>query len=511
MATVSDFLGEHLKNLASPYLFVGSGISRRYAGLPDWEGLLRHFAAFTPQPFEYYRGLARGDLPKTAGLLADEFYAIWWSDRRFAESRARWGNSIAEPASALKVEVAKYFDSALNDYEDPAEHLAELALLRAANVEGIITTNYDSLLSQVFPDFVVYSGQDELLFSDTQGVGEIYQIHGSAKKPGSLVLTAEDYEDFRARDRYLAAKLMTIFVEHPVLFIGYSMNDSNVLAVLRSLVVALRGRNADKLKDRMIFVDWQPGASPEIRTRTVKVEDGVIEAFELVVPEFKEIFAPLNLKERAIPARVLRQLKQHIYELVKSNDPEGRLVQVSDIESTSASLDVVFGVGAKMTVKGIIGLSRWDLVDDVLGTPDRGLPCEQVVFEAFAKAYGKSWYVPCFKYLRQANILDTNGEVKADVSVPAKVAFWVDRANKAIGSTTLGAMAMSEVETLKGIDWIVANPWDLLSYTQDAPGLGAFLVANRRLRQQSLVSTQYAKLAVMYDWLMYGRPHKARQ
>jgi hypothetical protein len=67
----------------------------------------------------------------------------------------------------------------------------------------------------LFSDFKVYIGQDQLLFSDAQGVGEIYKIHGSADDRESPILSAADYDRFGERNPYLAAKLLTIFVEHP--------------------------------------------------------------------------------------------------------------------------------------------------------------------------------------------------------------------------------------------------------------------------------------------------------
>jgi hypothetical protein len=48
-------------------------------------------------------------------------------------------------------------------------------------------------------------------------------------------LTASDYSGWNDRKKYLSAKLLTYFLEHPVLIVGYSAQDPNVLAVLRDI------------------------------------------------------------------------------------------------------------------------------------------------------------------------------------------------------------------------------------------------------------------------------------
>ncbi|GFR38534.1 hypothetical protein PRECH8_18300 [Insulibacter thermoxylanivorax] len=66
-------LTEHLNNFESaPFLFVGSGFSRRYLGLEDWHGLLRKFASFNDKPYEYYLSSTEdGAAEQVATLLAN--------------------------------------------------------------------------------------------------------------------------------------------------------------------------------------------------------------------------------------------------------------------------------------------------------------------------------------------------------------------------------------------------------------------------------------------------------
>lgn len=86
-----------------------------------------------------------------------------------------------------------------------------------------------------------------MILSDAQFIAETYKIHGSAADPSSLILTQDDYVGYSKRNHYRAAKLLTIFAENPVLFIGCSLSDVDIQEILANVATAIGPARIDEL------------------------------------------------------------------------------------------------------------------------------------------------------------------------------------------------------------------------------------------------------------------------
>jgi hypothetical protein len=342
---------EHLSQFhTAPFLFIGSGLPRRYLGIDDWTGLLRRMSDLTDRPYEYYRASGDGKEPRIATEIAKDLHLKWWDSDSFSESRDKFKSDAINKESAFKIEIAKLIEKKSENFPESPDLQKELNSLQNSTIDGIITTNWDLLLEGLFPDFKIFIGQEELLFSSTQAIGEIYKIHGCCTSPNSLVVTEDDYKSFDKRNPYLAAKLLTIFVEHPIFFLGYSLSDPNVSQILGSIASCLTNSNIDQLRDRLILVHWERDREDfQINDTNIITEKFSIPVKVISTAEFTPIFEALCEVPRKFPARMLRRLKQHIYNLVQDNDPDNHLYVVDiDNESDLSTLDVVFGVGMRI-------------------------------------------------------------------------------------------------------------------------------------------------------------------
>lgn len=340
-----------------PFLFVGSGLSRRYRGLPDWKGLLSHFAEKihpgNPLALQVFTGAgADPNLPAAASAIEKEFNKLWFSAPGYAAERERHQDSVRAGISPFKIEVAAFFSRSKNIKGDKTieDELALLKNVSKRSVAGIITTNYDSLLESIFENYKTFIGQEPLLFGETQGVAEIYKIHGCCSRPESFVLNAEDYLDFGARNAYLAAKLLTIFVDHPIIFLGYNLGDENIRSILEAIIACLGSANLGKLKQRLIFVEYTPDPLPEpiVATHSIQFQGSsrALELTKIRMNGFLPLYRVLQSKKYQYNPRLLRQLKRDIYHLAATNKKVDRF-QIADIEDDAelSKVETLVGVG----------------------------------------------------------------------------------------------------------------------------------------------------------------------
>ena len=188
-------------------LFIGSGFSLK-AGAPSCSDICTAICEQSPQ--EYREDFVKKGLAN----LADEFVQI------HSDNRA--------PLINLLNELFKF------EYKDLSDHIA---LTQIPHFKTIFTTNYDSLLEDTYADraYVVRCNEDAVKNSHSNI--DIYKLHGDFVKPEDILITQQDYYGFYRdqRNPLMWDIVKSEFVNHPILFIGYSLEDDNIYYLLQKI------------------------------------------------------------------------------------------------------------------------------------------------------------------------------------------------------------------------------------------------------------------------------------
>ncbi|MGC4086768.1 MAG: SIR2 family protein [Polyangiaceae bacterium] len=104
--------------------------------------------------------------------------------------------------------------------------------LRSVPWRSVLTTNYDTLLERTFEPHrrvCVCVDDVDLVRSDSVGTLEILHLHGVLHRPETIVLAYEDYRKYPDRHNGFITKVRQLFLQHPVLFLGFGITDPNFL------------------------------------------------------------------------------------------------------------------------------------------------------------------------------------------------------------------------------------------------------------------------------------------
>ena len=456
-----------------------------------------------------------------ASVLAKYYSEKWWDSDIKDDKDVRCAEYLLKADSPLKIEISDYLKTVHENVNEG--YREEIELLKTSKIDGVITTNWDLFLEDTFSDFSVFIGQEGLFASRNYGIAEIYKIHGSSSDPNSLVLTYEDYELFRKKNPYLSSKLLTIFVEHPIIFLGYSLTDPHVLEILEEIVECIPESKMDALKENIIFVEWTPEIEKSVFTESVLLKTLPVKLIR--TNSYKDIFEVLSEVKRRIPAHIFRQIKDELYELVITNDPKGKLyVKEADaVGGSKGQQEFVVGYGAiskmkkseELAKQGLIGLTREDIIRDVIFDND-GYQSSSIIFDVFPGLMRNQGNIPIYKYLDGAGLISEDGRVVKDGLCEPLVIRTVYDIDKYRPSGSEQGRANNIPQVREGIEQLY-NSVDFNLFLRMAvfvPPESLDLVALENILKKhadddftSGEKSQFIKIVCVYDLVRYSRKY----
>lgn len=403
--TLNDF-SEILKKSPLPYLFIGSGFSRRYANTPDWEGLLKEICRNNGIQYNVLAyqnkidNTDKVDCPAIATEIEKKLYEIYLDNDNEYDYRQY------NPIKRIVSEQLKRIQITKDDkYQLEIDNFKVLT----NKISGIITTNYDLLLEELCEKekFVSIIGQKGLLLkNEAVFVNEIYKIHGCITEEESIILTKEDYNNFLEKQKYILGKLMVIFTEYPIIFLGYDLKDNNILKILEDLSISLSPDELDKISKKWLFVSWKKNEKElklsdysislnESKTEKITLNciqtDNFIELFKFL----NNVDYKLNIKKGAL--KKIRSVLNE-YQIAPSGQKaitfDKELLKEVEQNNNIKELSINIGMVTKF-----VRLDKFKIIYDFLFTDDvKDYKSKEYIDEYAEKTRKGSFFFPRYKF-----------------------------------------------------------------------------------------------------------------
>nr|WP_322959161.1 SIR2 family protein [Mycoplasmopsis canis]WQQ12572.1 SIR2 family protein [Mycoplasmopsis canis] len=344
MANENTKNNETLKGLLKKWnkpiiLFVGSGISKRYLKKAyTWEELLKEMCQKYLNENDYYvlKNYHDKDLVKIASSIEKMIYdkILLINNGHFTKTILSddwrklleyWEKVLKRGENASKDNLFKWcINKILNERnnksrkDDVEDEVLEFKKLNIF-VHSIITTNYDFLLKEIFENFSEVTNDNILEIKKVYL--NIYKIHGTISESdnekieikkdfanyNTIIISESDYANFES-NLIVKSHLLYLFSNFPIVFLGYSLKDKNILNLLEDFFKDLNNSTLAKVSENFLFVEYNKN----------KTSESILEDWSINFG---------NLREAKIKKIVLnnKSFKDFYIELYKNLQENGKL------------------------------------------------------------------------------------------------------------------------------------------------------------------------------------------
>lgn len=517
-----------------PTLFIGSGISRRYINLPNWDELLETIYChldIEDFDYQYFKAKIRNTI-ENSDLSGGEFNALvaskleikfnkYYYESDLFKEYPEWGNANVSP---FKMCIA----SKLKKYEISEEKREEVKWLKKlrGKVHSIITTNYDTFIEDLFEfkEESIFVGQHELFNANSVEIDELFKLHGCVTKPKSILITKQDYHHYAEHAKLFSAKLMTLISENPIVFIGYSIQDANVQETLTNLVSCLTNEQINELSNHFYIVNYKHDESELVESQymfNAKSYDGQTVTFPVTVittDNYLNFYKQLYLLNPAMNISVVKQVKRIIRDIViksteSNKDTEPILtVMLDDLDQSSTDdynkLAIALGDIKQIKDFGYGVKPKVEVFEDIL-LNNKHLDSKRLLMGTYENHYLKiRTNIPIYKYVKevQPSVIENLERVNSYTKEKGTVNSYLNQTlirnlqTIPVGDTLKDIPADYETTRRKRYLWIFKNIENL-----DNNEIKDFLIEELQIYEdfESYEKSDFHRLISMYDLLKY--------
>lgn len=411
-----------------PVLFIGSGLSKRYLyKFPNWTELLDlSYQKISNDPFTLQKykdqfirqGLSQFEINvKLASIIEDQFNAAF--DRKIKIDRTKNPSWVKRGVSPYKMFLSRFFKNmTIFHSSKTTDELIKLKALRN-KISAVITTNYDLFLEkEIFStDFKVFVHQNELFSSDSYNIAEIYKIHGSVSDANSIIITETDYKHFFDTRKLIIAKMLTLFAESPIIFLGYSFTDENIQSIIIEFLSCLTPVELKNIDEHFVFISYKKDENElkEIK-RTIMTKNNVeIPITEIRTDNFALVYEILNRVTPGIAPSRIRETRMLVKTIVDQSITQSNADSVivgidnlSGVDLSTKPLAIAIGYKENILNKFGYGLLADDMIFEDILFDNKHFNADEMCLSRF-KSISPNRLLPVHKYIRNANgLIDAN-------------------------------------------------------------------------------------------------------
>lgn len=357
-----------IKKNEFPIIFIGAGIPKRYlVKYPGWEELLEEFWKKSGQENFYgYLSRKREEFSDLTNKVEQDFEIninVGSEIEQIFNSKFYEGSIVVEgltqkeayknQLSPFKVSLANRFSK----YQIKESTESELDYFRKMLMKSqmILTTNYDSFIEDQYNkesryQIKKYIGQKGL-FQQTIGYSEIYKIHGCVSEPKSLIIGKKDYISYDNNSILISAKIISMLLHSPIIFLGYSLTDRNVRKLIKSFTMSLSEQEKNELEKRLLLIQWDEG-NDKIVEQVINDTDLGCRITVIKTDNYSLIYQMLAKIDQGVAPAEVRRYQHVIKQLIIEKGRAGSLQSVllspndlDDIEKNVADSNIVVAIG----------------------------------------------------------------------------------------------------------------------------------------------------------------------